>query len=113
LDAAPENRELTAFARERVRVGPVPEWVAASSYNPDFVPKSQGLLTWFLFEQQVEGELGETYTRSGYRLETMKAVQQFSQWHIQFEPQTRSVVLHSVKIRRVGQEIEQLPSSDN
>lgn len=40
------------------------------------------------------------------RLETLKAVQHNAQWRLQFEPQTQSLVLHSIKTRRGDVEVE-------
>src|SRR5580658_8819436 len=93
-------QELTALARERVRAGPPPGWITPCPYHIEFEPKIRGPLTYLLIENQVHAELHETYVRSVLRLETINSVQQLSQWSIEFEPRTQSVVLHSLKIRR-------------
>src|ERR1700677_1290065 len=104
----PDIRELTALARHRVQVGPPPDWILPCPYHMEFEPKLRGSLTYLLTEQQVHAELHQTYLRSALRLETMSSVQELSQWRVEFEPRTQSVVLHSLKIRRGAVETEHL-----
>ncbi len=106
MDAKPDISGLPALARERVRIGPVPDWVSPTSYNPDFDPQVRGSTTCLLIEEQLHAELGGTYTRVAMRLETMQAVQLHSQWRLEFEPQAQSVVLHCIKVRRGASETE-------
>jgi hypothetical protein len=101
-------RELTDLARERVQVGPPPSWIEPCPYHAEFQPKIRGSLTHLLVEQQVHAELRQRYVRSVQRLETMAAVQELSQWHVEFRPRRQSLVLHSLKIRRGAAETEHL-----
>ncbi len=107
MDAVPQDtRDLPAKARERVGIGPVPDWVRPCDYDMEFKTAARGALTHLLIERQVDAELGQMYVRTAVRLETMQAVQHQSQWRLEFEPQTQSVLLHSIKIRRGPAEAE-------
>ena len=107
MDAKPsETRDLVATARERVRIGAAPDWIVPCLYDADFKEKVRGSLTHLLIEQQVHAELHQTFVRVATRLETLQAVQNQSQWRLEFEPQTQSVVLHSIKVRRGSSETE-------
>jgi hypothetical protein len=106
--ALPDARDLIALARERVQGGPAPTWVKPFPYDAAFEPKIRGPLTYLLIEQQVHAEIRQTFVQTAVRLETMKSVQEQSQWRMIFEPQTQSVVLHSIKIRRGQSETEHL-----
>ena len=102
----PETQDLPAIARERLQIGPAPEWKAPCSYDETFTPKLRGPVTNLLLEQQVHVELNQTYVRTAVRLETLQAVQHRSQWRLEFEPKTQSMLIHSIKIRRGSLEIE-------
>jgi hypothetical protein len=101
-----ETRDLPAMARERVQIGPVASWIDPCYYDQHFSPKIRGQLTYLLFEKQIHAELGQTYVHVAMRLESQQAVQHQSQWRIGLEPQTQSIVLHSIKIRRGENETE-------
>src|SRR2546426_2469165 len=101
MDAKPsETRDLVATARERVRIGAAPDWIVPCLYDADFKEKVRGPVTHLLIEQQVHAELHQTFVRVATRLETLQAVQSQSQWRLEFEPQTQSIILHSIKVRR-------------
>jgi uncharacterized protein DUF3857/transglutaminase superfamily protein len=101
MDSKPfETRDLTARARERVKIGPAATWIDPCYYDKHFTPKVRGQITHLLQEKQIHAELGQTYVHVAIRLESQQAVQHESQWRIGIEPQTQSIVLHSIKIRR-------------
>src|SRR6185295_18768870 len=104
--AAAESGDVLAMARARVRAGPIPEWVEECTYDEQFSPALRTPLTHLLIERQVHAELGQSFVRTAARLETMHSVQHCSQWRLEFEPHTMSVTLHSIKIRRGGEDIE-------
>jgi len=107
MDIMPsDTRDLPSLARAQVQIGPTPEWVILCPYAGNFTPKVRGTLTYLLIEQQAHAELGQTYARTVMRLETIQAVQVQSQWRLEFQPQTQSVILHSIKIRRGEDETE-------
>src|SRR2546425_13040824 len=107
MDAKPsETRDLVTTARERVQIGAVPDWIVPCLYDPDFKEKVRGPVTHLLIEQQVLAELQQAFVRVATRLETLQAVQSQSQWRLEFEPQTQSVILHSIKVRRGSVETE-------
>src|ERR1044071_226373 len=106
VEVAAQNRDVLAAARGRVRVGPVPDWVVPCSYAPDFKTKCPAAVTHLLIDRQLNAELHETFVRSAIRLETRQGVQHESQWRLEFSPQTQSIDLHSIQIRRGSDEIE-------
>jgi len=98
---------LPALARQRVQAGPVPEWVTSRSCDFSFQAKTTPQVTQLLLERQYQAELGQTFLRTVFRLETPQAVQQLSQWRFDFDPQTQTVVFHWIRIRRGGVETDQ------
>jgi transglutaminase-like putative cysteine protease len=105
---APVSTNVLAAARERVRIEPVPNWVLACAYAPDFRAKTAGPVTHLLIDRQVHAELHQTFVRMAVRLETMQAVQHESQWRLEFSPRSQAVALHSIKVRRGAAETEHL-----
>ena len=103
-----ENEDLLTRARNRVRIGPSPDWVTPTTYNREFTAKVRRALTHLVIERQAYAELQEQYFHHALRLETMQAVQHHSQWRLEFAPKTEWVVLHSVKTRRGEVEREHL-----
>src|SRR5437868_6406566 len=103
---ATENPDLLATARRRVRMGPPPDWATPSAHNDDFAAKKRKAVTHLLNERQAHAERHEVYHHMAIRLETMQAVQHGSQWRVEFEPRTMSLILHSVKTRRGAVETE-------
>src|SRR5262249_14310962 len=109
MEAMPsENGNLLTLARNRVRVGSIPDWVTPSTYNSDFTARVRRALTPLLLERQAHAELRENYIHQALRLETTQAVQDHSQWRAEFAPKTDWVVLHSVKTKRGNVEREHL-----
>lgn len=90
---------LTA-ARNRVRIEPIPDWVQPVSCPDDFKPATSAPITHLLMDHQLHAERRQTFVHIAMRLETMAAVQHQSQWRLEFAPQTQSILLHSISIRR-------------
>jgi hypothetical protein len=99
--------DTIAAARSRVRNGAVPDWVKENSFAADFKPEGESQVTYLLFDTQIDAERHEAFIHQAIRLETMQAVQHWSQWRLQFEPKTQLITLHSLKIRRGDVEIDQ------
>lgn len=97
-----------AAARERVGVSAMPEWVIACAYPSEFKAAEQVPVTYLLLNNQVHAERHESFVQHVIRLETMDAVQHFSQWRLQFEPKTQQAFLHTLKIRRGELEMNHL-----
>ena len=89
-----------------MQLGPPPEWLTPCNFDSDFKAAACGPVTYLLIERQINAELHQTHVRVSMRLENMQAVQHQSQWRLEFEPQTQSLVLHSIKIRRGSSERE-------
>ncbi len=102
----PETLDLPKLARERVQIGPPASWIASCDYDQQFTPKLRGESTCLLIENQIHAELGQTYVHVATRLESQHAVRSQSQGQINFDPQTQSLVLHSIKTRRGESETE-------
>lgn len=95
------------FAKDRVRAYPCPDWVNPCPFVEDFNPPGGKQIVYLLIDNQVHAERREIFVRQVIRLETPEAVQHWSQWRLQFEPKQQSVALHSLKIRRGKNEIDQ------
>ncbi len=95
-DTAPDT------AKERIRVGPVPEWVVPCSFRMDFRPKQAGQATHLLFCQQIHAEKHQTFVHTAIRLETIQAVQNEAQGLVAFDPRTQKLTLHWLRIHRDG-----------
>lgn len=96
-----------ALAKSRLQHGPPPDWTIACTYEPTFKGEGDAQLTFLLYDTQIHAEQSSFFSHQVIRLETMQAVQHWSQWRLQFEPRTQLVTLHSLKIRRGDQEIDQ------
>ncbi|HVU26551.1 MAG TPA: DUF3857 and transglutaminase domain-containing protein [Verrucomicrobiae bacterium] len=97
----------TISAKSRVRSGAYPDWSSSSDFDENFKASNGAQITYLLIDNQVHAERHELFVRQVIRLETMEAVQHWSQWKLQFEPKQQLITLHSLKIRRGQNEIEQ------
>jgi hypothetical protein len=104
IDASPaQNSDALVSARGKFGVGPVPDWVTSCLPDYDFKPqpsKTPGSTTLLLWSVQTHAEKNATHVHMAYRLENMEAVQQMSQWRVEFEPRTQNITLHWIKTRR-------------
>jgi len=87
---------------------PVPSWTVSCPFDLDHRPKKTEQLTTLLFSQQVHAELRQIHLHNAVRLETMQAVQNLSQWRLQFEPRIQKLSLHWIRIHRAGQVTDHL-----
>ena len=110
IDAkAAQSPDTFAAAREKLRVGPVPDWATPCQADYNFVPKKQKTsspTTVLLWNAQTNAESNASHVHMAIRLENMQAVQHESQWRVEFEPKTETVTLHWLKIRRGTAEID-------
>ncbi len=95
--AAPGGPETP---RAGFAAGPPPPWAVVCAYPEDFKGKAGLAVTHLLLSQQIHAEQRQTCIQSALRLETMEAVQHESQWRLQFDPNTQTVSLHWIRIRR-------------
>jgi hypothetical protein len=91
-------------AKERILLGPAPDWIVPCSFRLDFKPKQPGHVTHLLSCKQIHAEKRQTYVHTAVRLETTQAVQNEGQGRIAFDPRTQSFSLHWLKIHR-GQNV--------
>ena len=99
-DVEPEAHEASAAPRPGFGAGPVPSWAKVCAYPDDFKGKPGTPITHLLLSRQIHAEKKQTCVQSAVRLETMEAVQHESQWRLQFDPNTQTVCLHWIRIRR-------------
>jgi transglutaminase-like putative cysteine protease len=93
-------------ANEKIRLGPVPDWVKLYSFSCDFAGDAGASITHLLFEQQIHAELHQTVFHGARRLQTAQAVQEQSPWHLDFDARQERVILHWIKTRRDGKQFE-------
>jgi hypothetical protein len=105
-EGSPVGSDSNAAARSRVQCGPVPDWVRVNDFATDYRPEGDAQITFLLFDTQIHAERHGAFIHQAIRLEPMQAVQNWSQWRLQFEPKTQLITLHSLKIRRDGNEID-------
>ncbi len=96
-----------SLAKSRVQNGPPPDWVVPCPYERTFKSEQDTQITFLLFDSQIHAEQHSLFVHQVIRLETMQAVQHWSQWRLQYEPKTQLVTLHSLKISRGNEEINQ------
>jgi hypothetical protein len=99
---APSQGNPLEAAKERIHIGPVPDWVVPCLFRMDFRPKQPGHVSYLLSSKQIHAEKHETFVQSAIRLETIQAVQNEAQGRIDFEPRTQTFTLHWLKIHRGG-----------
>lgn len=105
IESKPQEMDLSG-AKERIQVGPVPDWVKDCAYDSGYKARQPGQVTYLLISRQTHAEKRQTHVHVAMRLETMLAVQHESQWRLEFEPGTQSVLLHSIKVRRGEAEMD-------
>lgn len=101
LPAISPPDEGSESVRGLVALGAVDAWVHIRSLDDD--SSSYNII---LLDQQHNAVEHAVYQRVVRRLDSLQAVQQASQWRLNFDPSTQRVFLHSIVIRRAAQEIE-------
>jgi hypothetical protein len=99
---APQQGNALDAAKERIHIGPVPDWIVPCSFRMDFKPKQPGLVTHLLSSKQLHAEKRRAFVHTAIRLETIQAVQTEAQGRIAFDPRTQILTLHWLKIHRAG-----------
>ena len=102
----PREGSVPAAPKERVQVGPVPDWVAPCGFRLDFRAKQPGHVTCLLSSQQLHAEKRQRHFHTALRLETIQGVERHSHWRVEVLPQTQRITLHWIKIHRNGAEID-------
>jgi TonB family protein len=93
----------------RVSFGPADAWVDEEGYDGAATPRKEGAhFTHLLWTRQVDAELGKSFHRTALRLETAIAVQNQSQWRLEFDPRTQRLTLHWLRVVRGQTVIDQL-----
>jgi len=97
---------VNAQNAEYVTVAPPPGWVVESNIDHTYRPAQRGETTALLLDDQYQAETNAHYRRVVRRLETHQAVQEFSQFHLDFDPKTQHVTIHSLKVCR-GESVDE------
>ena len=92
---------------ENVTICAPPAWANVRPYEADYKPAEVGHITVLLSDDQYRAETGEHYRRLVQRLETSRAVQEASQFRLDFDPKTQAVSIHSIAVIRAGERLEQ------
>ena len=90
--------------RERVEIGPPPEWVKAREI--DLTQEGTETNNLILLDYQYNAERNERSQRIVRRVETMQALQELAQWKLIFDPATEHVTIHSVAVIRENSRVE-------
>jgi len=96
----PPKGNALVGAKERIHIGPAPDWIVPCSFRLDFKPKQPGHVTYLLSCKQIHAEKRQTFVHTAIRLETTQAVQNEAQGRMAFEPRTQDFTLHWLKIHR-------------
>ncbi len=104
--APPVPVDAPESVRTRITVGPVEDWVRKCDVDESCKPDDTEPLLILLFDRQHNAQLHSEYCRTVQKLATIKGVQIASQWQLNFDPATQSVVIHSITVRRPGHETE-------
>ena len=96
----PQKGDIPENGKERLQVGPVPEWVTPCRYRTDFKAKLPGQATYLLWSRQVHAEERKTHVHVALRLETIQVVERYWYWRLELLPQTELITLHGIKIHR-------------
>ena len=94
--------EVSPHIKSCVAVAAPGAWVVEHEAE-DFHPRQNvGQQVYLLVDRQHNAGERAFYQRTVQRLETLQAVQNLSQWSLDFDPATQNVVIHSVAVRRDG-----------
>ncbi|HTI72678.1 MAG TPA: DUF3857 domain-containing protein [Candidatus Limnocylindria bacterium] len=102
------NLDSERTARDCITLGPVPPWVRPLEVDMGFDAKESEHFVQLLTSRQVHGELGQVSYRTAIRLKTQQAVQNNSQWPLEFDPRTQRIEFHFFRTHRGGTQIDQL-----
>ena len=102
----PINDLLPPSVRERVKIGPVPDWVAVRELDESYRIETGSATTEILHDHQYHVAAKSGYHRKARRLETLNAVHQGAQWRLDFDPATQVVTIHSIEVRRSGKRVD-------
>lgn len=109
LSATPRGTapERESIHKGRVSIAAPAEWVHLRQADLNYRAKASSALTLLLMDHQYHVATGELYECIVQRLETLQAVQQLSQWKLNFDPATQHLTIHHLRIWRDGQSVEQ------
>lgn len=94
--------EVSPHIKSCVTVAGTGAWVVEHEAE-DFHPRQHvGQQVYLLVDRQHNAGERAFYQRTVQRLETLQAVQNLSQWSLDFDPATQNVVIHSVAVSRDG-----------
>ncbi|MDR1281638.1 MAG: DUF3857 domain-containing protein [Opitutaceae bacterium] len=105
-------RGLIDEARNRIRIGPLPDWIMPPVTDIETGARAGDAATWLLIDRQEHAVHSRSFIHTVVRLENMQAVQHHSQWRLTLDPRTEHITLHSVCIRR-GEQVFEHARLDN
>jgi hypothetical protein len=96
----PQQGNALEAAKERILLGPAPDWMTPCPLRLDFKPKQPGHVTHLLACKQLHADKRQTLVHTAIRLETIQAVQSQAQGRIPFDARTQRFTLHWLRIHR-------------
>ncbi|WP_254083185.1 DUF3857 domain-containing protein [Dawidia cretensis] len=97
----------------KVMVGPPSAWVEPQSFAAAAVPpEGQGTGYYYLLvDEQDHAQLEEGYRHFAYKILTSEGLQEMSDISLSFDPAYEKVTVHTLRIHRGGQVIDQMPKT--
>lgn len=101
---------MPAYAGDRIETGPVPAWVRPVAL-PATPPKGKGSVTYLLADEQYRLEPGmvRSYAETVFRIESAEGLSS-GNISLSWQPETQTLTVHRVTIRRGEQQIDVLGS---
>ena len=93
-------------ARQRVTIGPLPEWAVLPPVDESWRAPGGAGYSLLLRDEQHHAGQSAVFLRQAWRLETLQSVQDASQWKYGFDPVTQRISLHTLSVRRNGAQAE-------
>lgn len=91
-----------------ISYAPPDPWIEPISYDATLRAAEGAHLTYLLWSRQVDVEANHNFHATATRLETPLAVQHQSQWRLNLDPRNQRLILHTLKVVRNGQSVDQL-----
>jgi hypothetical protein len=106
---APTSDSRTSNAPwDRIQIGSPDPWIEEEPYDRQIPAKEGAHSTILVLARQTHAELGKNFYANANRLETSVAVQNQSQWSLNFDPRFQSISLHWLRVIRGEERIDKL-----
>ncbi|MGJ8639920.1 MAG: DUF3857 domain-containing transglutaminase family protein [Opitutaceae bacterium] len=103
MDTIPSTNTSEEKAIQQVSYPSIPEWVVLNDYDVNQARRESEPITQLILDIQYDVAKQACFYRSVRRLENRQAVQELSQWRMNFDPNTQHIQLHSIQVIRDGE----------